>query len=659
MAQQIYNDGPDQIVPTDQEICTDPAGYVRLRIPEQGKAIETIKPISVPGLLQRTAREFPENVALAQKVNGKWENITYKEYLAQVRTCAKGFLKLGLERSHAVCILGFNSPEWFISDLAAIFAGGIAVGIYTTNSPEACFYCAESSNADIIVVEDQKQLDKILEIRSRLPHLKAIVQFTGEPTHPDVTSWKKLMEIGSNEDDEILNQVLKQSAVNQCCTLVYTSGTVGNPKGVMLSHDNVTWDALAIVERLGTIQPGKEVLVSYLPLSHVAAQIIDIYITITVGATVYFADKDALKGSLINTLQEVQPTKFLGVPRVYEKIYEKMMQIGAKNGGLKKFIAAWAKKQALQHHIDNINGIKSNSWGYCIAKNVLFSKVKNALGFSRCDFFATAAAPLAVDVKKYFYSLDIPIMECFGMSEASGGHTVGIEGANNFETIGTTINGMKTKLVNVEDGQGEICMYGRHVFMGYLREPEKTEETLDKDGWLHTGDLGRIDEKGFVYITGRLKELLVTAGGENIPPVPIEQAVKAELPHVSNAFLIGDKRKFLSILLSLKTEVNPETGAPTDELLPSVREWLKSLGCPADTVKQVLDAGPSQRLIDALMLGIQRVNEKATSNAQTIKKLALLPADFSIPTGELGPTLKVKRRIVEEKYDYIINKMYL
>lgn len=653
----MYNNGPDQIVPSDNIFTVKADGYVRLRIPESGKAIETTPPISIPSLLKRSANEFPEHTALAVKVDGKWEKITYRQYLENVRTCAKAFLALGLERRYSVCILGFNSPEWFIADLGAIFAGGIAVGIYTTNSAEACLYCAKSSRANIIVVEDETQLQKILSVRSEICDLKAIVQYSGKPSHPDVISWKRLMEIGEQQTDDLLEESLKKIAVNECCTLVYTSGTVGNPKAVMLNHDNFTWDALTITERL-TIERGKEVLLSYLPLSHVAAQVLDIYITITTGASLYFADKDALKGTLVNTLQEVQPTKFLAVPRVWEKIYEKMMQVASQNGYIKKSIASWAKAHALQHHINRIKGIQSSSWGYNLASALIFKKIKQALGLSRCTMCVSAAAPLSSDLKKYFLSIDIPIMDAFGMSEASGAHSLCIDGASNLDTIGMALPGTKSSLYTEQDGQGELCMYGRHVFMGYLNEPEKTAETLDSDGWLHTGDLGRIDEKGFLYITGRLKELLITAGGENVPPIPIEQLVKIELPYISNAFLVGDRKKFLSILLTFKTESDLETGAPLDKLTPSVQDWLKQLSCPATTVTEILKAGPDSRLLEALKEGIDRVNRQATSNAQKIQKIAILPADFSVATGELGPTMKVKRRIVEQKYADIIERLY-
>lgn len=650
---------PNQIKPADNLVTTDPSGCVRLRIPESGKAIETLPPISVPGYMKRAAERYADKIALGWKEGSTWKTFTYREYLKQIRTTAKAFIHLGLEEKHSVCILGFNSVEWFLSDLGAIFAGGIAVGIYTTNSPEACKYCAEVSKANIIVVEDEQQLEKILSIRSTLPQLKAIVQYSGEPKQSDVLSWKQLLEIGESLPEELVDERLKRIGINECCTLVFTSGTVGNPKAVMLSHDNLTYDATVIFERL-RLSVGDEVLVSYLPLSHVAAQTVDIYLSMCAGAAVYFGDKNALKGSLINTLQEIRPTKFLGVPRVYEKIYEKMQQVAAQNGFIKKAIASWAKEYTLQHHLDLINGIETKSWAYALASSIIFKKIKEALGLQRCNFFCSAAAPLSSDIKKYFMSIDIPIMECFGMSEASGGHTLAIESANNLNSIGTTIPGLRTKIFNPEpDGQGEICMYGRHICMGYIGELEKTREAIDDEGWLHTGDLGRIDEKGFVYITGRLKELLITAGGENIPPVPIEQQVKQELPHISNAFLIGDKRKFLSVLLTLKSEVDPETGAPLDQLLSSTQNWLKSLGCPATTVTEVLKAGPDPKLMASIQDAIKRVNEKATSRAQKIQKVSILPADFSVVTGELGPTMKVKRKIVDQKYADIIESMYI
>ncbi|KAK9702802.1 AMP-binding enzyme [Popillia japonica] len=655
-----FRNGPNQIIPADNLSTTDPAGRVKLRIPEYGKAIEKNPPISVPGLMNRTVEKFPNAIALCNKLpDGKWNKITYREYQQQVRIVAKAFIHLGLERYHSVCILGFNSPEWFISDLAAIHAGGFAAGIYTTNSAEACYHSASNSRANIIVVQDDKQLQKILSIREKLPHLKAIVQYEGVPVEQDVISWNKLIEIGRQQSDNKLEEILQSIAVNECCTLVYTSGTVGNPKAVMLSHDNLTWDAIAISERLD-LKDGVEVLVSYLPLSHVAAQVVDIYITMLVACTVYFADANALKGSLINTLKEVQPTRFLGVPRVWEKMHEKMMQVAASGGPLRKAIAKWAKTNSLEHYMDKMKGVNSNSWGYSVASSVIFKKVKDAIGLIKCKTFVSAAAPLSADIKKYFFSIDLPIMEAFGMSEASGAHTLAVLDAFGFDTIGPTIPGMRTKVVQPDqDGNGELCLYGRHVFMGYLGEETKTNDSLDEEGWLHSGDIGRVDSRGLVYITGRLKELLITAGGENVPPVPIEQAVKAELLHISNCVLIGDKKKFLSMLVTLKTDVDVATGMPLDTLTSEVQGWLKQLGCPATTVAEVLKAGPDPKLLQAIQDGINKVNKQATSNAQKIQKFSILTQDFSIPTGELGPTLKLKRNVITAKYADVIDKFYM
>uniref|UniRef100_A0A6M2DNU1 long-chain-fatty-acid--CoA ligase n=1 Tax=Xenopsylla cheopis TaxID=163159 RepID=A0A6M2DNU1_XENCH len=651
--------GPDQILPSDVITTCDPAGCVKLQMGSYG--ITSTTPLSIPGLLMRAVKRHPDVVALAAKdSNNQWMKYTYSDYLREVRNVAKAFLKLGLERHHTVCILGFNSPEWFIADVAAIFAGGLACGIYTTNSAEACKYCAENSRANIIVVQDQKQLEKILSVRKELPLVKAIIQYEGEPTEPDVLSWSKLCELGEAESDEQLDNILKTIGVNQACTIVYTSGTVGNPKGVMLSHDNMAYDAMTVLERIGDVESGKEIIVSYLPLSHVAAQMVDIYLTMMCSASVYFADKEALKGSLVNVLQEVQPTRFLAVPRIYEKIHEKMLSIGARNGAVKKWLAQWAKGHGLKHTMDLMNGTPSNTWGYWLSSILVLGKIRAALGFTRCRTLVSAAAPISPDTKSYFMSLDMPIMEAFGMSESSGAHTLTDYNRFNLSTVGYALPGVETKIDNPDqNGEGEICMRGRHIFMGYLNEEAKTAEAKDEDGWLHSGDIGKIDDKELMYITGRIKEILITAGGENVPPVQIEYLVKSELPNLSNVVLIGDKKKFLTLLVTLKTEMDKDSGAPLDKLDYSVKSWLKSLGCKEyETLSEVLEAGPEPKLMKDIQDGIERANKHAVSNAQRIQKFAILPADLSIPTGELGPTLKLKRSVITKKYEDLIEKMY-
>ncbi|XP_012264154.1 very long-chain-fatty-acid--CoA ligase bubblegum isoform X2 [Athalia rosae] len=649
--------GPNQVMPSDAVWTSEPTGRVRIELDRDG--IGARIPISVPGILEKTAKEHPDHPALVSRpgVDGERVTYTYKEYYTEVRTVARAFLKLGLERYHSVCIIGFNSPEWFIADLAAIHAGGFAAGIYTTNSPEACLYCAERSRAQIIIVEDSKQLEKIMEIKSKLPLLKAIIQYDGIPSQKGVLSWRELLQIGRSESDDKLDAVLKTIAINECCTLVFTSGTVGNPKAVMLSHDNLIHDAGVIVSTVG-LTPRQDTIVSFLPLSHVAAQVVDIFGSMVAAGTIYFADKNALKGSLVETLTQARPTVFLGVPRVWEKIHEKMMAVARSNGAIKTWIANWAKSQGLAYNMRKMDGVDYQNWGYLLARWLIFSKVKATLGLDRCHMFVTAAAPLSTDIKKYFMSLDMPLMDVFGMSEASGAQTLSRNDLYRLGSVGTSMDSLRLKIHNPDStGEGEVCMGGRHIFMGYLDEPDKTREAKDEDGWLHSGDLGRIDEDGFLWMTGRIKELIITAGGENIPPVHIEHLILAELPALNNALLVGDTRKYLTVLVTLQTDVDNETGAPLDTLTKATQKWARSIGSKAQTVTEVIQ-NKDPVIYNEIEEAIKRANKKATSNAQKVQKFRILPHDFSVPTGELGPTLKVKRNVVLKMYADLIEEMY-
>ncbi|XP_017763561.1 PREDICTED: very long-chain-fatty-acid--CoA ligase bubblegum isoform X2 [Eufriesea mexicana] len=650
-------DGPDQVLPADNFITTKPDGRVRIELNEEYSNSEP--PISIPGLFSKIAKTYPDHIALVSRPDAEnhSKTYTYKQYEYQVRTVAKAFIKLGLERYHGVCILGFNSPEWFFSDLGAIYAGGLAAGIYTTNSPEACQHCAITSNANIIVVDDSKQLQKILQIKHNLPNLKAIVQIEGVPEQKDVLSWDDLIQIGEKESDDKLNELLKTIAVNECCTLVYTSGTVGNPKAVMLNHDNFIQNIRA-TNNVMKLKFKNEIIISYLPLSHVAGQVIDIFYSIYAVATIYFADKDAFRGSLINTMVKVRPTTFIGVPRVWEKIHERMQAVAGNSGFIRKWIISWAKAQALHYNINKMNGNDHKHWGYIFAKWLIFNKVRALLGLDRCNLQFTAAAPLSSEIKQYFMSLDIVLLEIYGMSECTGPHLCSTPENFRLGSIGRTIPGFYTKLANPDsNGEGEICMRGRNVFMGYLNDPEKTAETLDADGWLHSGDLGKIDSCNYIYVTGRIKELIITAGGENIPPVHIENLVLAELPVLSNALLIGDKQKYLTILVTLKTEINSDTGEPKDNFTEATLKWLQSIGSTSETVSDVLKTHDSL-VYKEIDKAIKRANTKVISNAQKIQKFRILPHDFSLFTGELGPTLKIKRNVVTKMYENLIEDMY-
>lgn len=636
---------------------------VRLRMGDSGLAAET--PLTINQMFTSAVERFGDYAALSWKEGEQQKSLNYREYYQTCRTAAKSFLKLGLQRCHGVGILGFNSAEWFIADIAAILAGGFAVGIYTTNSPEACQYVADNSKANIIVVENHKQLQKILQVEDKLPHLKAIIQYKDalKEKRPNLYTWAEFMALGHDEPDAPLDDIIASQKPNQCCTLIYTSGTTGQPKGVMLSHDNITWTALSTCRhvRLTDATQAQESVVSYLPLSHVAAQMVDIWVTMKVGGATFFAQPDALKGSLVNTLKEVRPTAFMGVPRVWEKMQEKMKSVGAKSSTVRRKLAAWAKDVGLQTNLTKMNqsgAAERTPLSYQLAKKLVFKKVRKALGLDRCKKCYTGAAPITKDTLEFFLSLDIPLYELYGMSESTGPHTVSVPEAFKLTSCGKELPGCKTKLHNQdEEGNGEICFWGRHVFMGYLNMPDKTEEALDAEGWLHSGDLGKHDEKGFLFITGRIKELIITAGGENIPPVPIEDAVKEAVPLISNAMLIGDKRKFLAMLLTIKCQVNADSGDPEDELTPEAVELCRKMGSNATRVSEI--AGGRDRVVHAaIQEGINRVNEKATSNAQRIQKWIVLDQDFSVTGGELGPTMKLKRPVVAKMYKEQIENFY-
>ncbi|KAK3607857.1 hypothetical protein CHS0354_038285 [Potamilus streckersoni] len=645
----------DDLWPSNDLWVVDAAKPVKLRMEDKGPAAH--KPVTIPTMLYGVVQRLPNHPALCVKRMGTWVKWTYMQYYDEIRKVAKAFIKLGLEPSHGVGILGFNAPEWFLSCLGAIFAGGLATGIYATNNAEACEYVATSCKANIIVVENHQQLQKILKVWDKLPHLKAVIQYTGEVAEKrnNVYSWEELMKLSSDISDAVLKERLTIQAPNKCCSLIYTSGTTGNPKGAMLSQDNITWTSEMAVKMLG-LKYGLESLVSYLPLSHIAAQMLDIFVPINCGGTVYFAQPDALKGSLVNTMREVRPTSFFGVPRVWEKMQEKMIAAGKQAGGLKRKMANWAKTVGLKGTNAKQNG-SALPFGWCIANTLVFKKVHAALGLDRCKNCASGAAPITKDTLEFFASLDIPLLEVYGMSECTGPHTISISSCFCLTSCGKEMIGVRTKLEKPdEDGNGEVCFWGRHVFMGYLDMEDKTREALDEEGWLHSGDIGKKDKNGFLYITGRIKELIITAGGENIAPVPIEDSVKEALPVVSNCMLIGDKKKFLSMLITLKTEMDPDTMKPLDNLTLEAIEWVKSVGGTARTVSEVIQCDSA--VLKAIQAGIDKANKKGVSRASTVQKWSVLPRDFSIPGGELGPTMKLRRPIVLKMYAKTVDAFY-
>lgn len=580
---------------------------------------------------------FAENVAnygaqgaLRTKKNGRWEEISWRAYYDECRLVARALLHLGLEPGKGVSIIGYNSARWFMADLGAIMAGGVPAGIYTTNSPEQCHYIAHHCEAQVVVVENAEQLAKFSQIRKDLPALKAIVMMEGNDEDADVYSWADFLALADNVDEARLEAAIAAQKPEDLATLIYTSGTTGPPKAVMISHTNITWTAQALAESING-RPGDQML-SYLPLSHVAEQIVSIHGPMAYGACINFAESLELLG---DNLREVRPHFFLGVPRVWEKIQAKMEAAGAQNSNLKKKIAKWARGKGLEGGYAEQEG-RGKPFGYGLADKLVFSKVRAKLGFDRCRMQVTAAAPISRSTLEFFLSLGVPIYEVYGMSECTGPATISLPHKYRTAKAGFVLAGTELK---IEPESGEICMRGPHVFMGYMKNEEATAATLDSEGWLHSGDVGELDSEGFLKITDRIKDLLITAGGENIAPQLIEGELKT-IPVVSQAIVIGDRRKFLAALVTLDPE---KVVATAKDAKSSAKTVDEAAACPAFNAHL-------QSMVDDVNKSLARV--------QSIKKVSIIATEFSVEGGELTPTMKVKRKVVREKYVDTIEAFY-
>ncbi|OQR90244.1 long-chain-fatty-acid-CoA ligase [Achlya hypogyna] len=631
---------------------------VALRMTETG--LGAAAPITICDALANTVKRDGDKPSHHIKKDGVWTIKTWNELNAEVEAFAKALIHLGLAPFECVSIIGFNASEWVVANLGAIMAGGLSAGVYTTSNPEACHYIAEHSESRFVVCDGATQLQKFVSIADKLPHLKALIIYN-DVVPADlkcpvpVYAFDDFLKLGVDVAASTLQERIANQRPGHCSTLIYTSGTTGHPKAVMLSHDNITWTVFsteATYKRVGVTFSNSESLVSFLPLSHIAAQLFDIYLPIMSGVQIWFAQPDALKGSLGTTLKEARPSFFFAVPRVWEKMMEKMISVGASTTGIKKSLVTWCKDVGFRkNQLAQYGQSGGLPCGYTVAQKLVFNKVRDALGLDRCNVFASGAAPISNETINFFMGLDMPIYEFFGQSESTGPTALCLKEQWKVGTVGRELEGTTMKVL--EDTQ-ELVYQGRNTMMGYLKQEDVTKETIDADGWLHSGDCGKLDDDLFCTITGRIKELIITAGGENIPPVLLEDAVKEELPVLSNVMAIGDRRKFLTALFTLKVVVDAE-GNPTDKLEDSTAATLQAIGSSATTVAE---ARACDKVNAYLMAGLKKANARAASRAQHIQKYHILDHDFSVNGNELTATLKLKRRVVVDKYADIIESLY-
>jgi long-chain acyl-CoA synthetase len=582
---------------------------------------------TIPHRLFAQAQARPDVPAFHHKVDGSYRATSWRAYAASVRQAAKALIALGFERGSTVSILGFNRPEWVILDVAAMAAGGAAAGIYTTCSAGEVQYIVHHAESLLVLVENAGQWEKVRGELERLPLLRHVVTMAGAPPidHPLVLTWEQFLAKGEGTADARLDERLHALEPSGLAALIYTSGTTGPPKGVMLSHLNLSWTATTAG---GSTRAGNDdVMLSYLPLSHVAEQVFSVHGHVTGGYQLYFAES---MDRVPDNLKEVQPTLFFGVPRIWEKFQSAIVGKLGQAPPARRFIAQTAMRIGRAYNAAKNDGRMPHPLleaAHAVADKLVFAKFKQAVGLGRARHCVSGAAPIVPGVLDFFAGLDVVIYEVYGQSEDTGPTSITRVGNNKVGTVGPPFPGIELRFGD----DGEILVRGPNVFMGYFKEPAATAETL-VDGWLCSGDLGKLDEQGNLVITGRKKEIIITAGGKNITPKNIEAALK-EHPLIAEAVVVGDRRKYLTALLVVDAD--------------AAARFVAEKGGTAD--------GPVVRA------EIERVVEQVNSQlarVETVKKFHLLSQPFSIDSGELTPTLKVKRRVVYERYAREIEAMY-
>jgi len=578
-------------------------------------------------LLPRAASLYGSAPAVMFKDGDTWVKRSFVEVEEIVRKLALGLVDLGVGKGDKVSILANTRPEWTFLDFAALSIGATVVPIYQTNSPEECQYVLENSDAKVVVVEDDEQLEKVRAVRDRLPLLERVVRMTGESE--DAISLDDLAGRGSGGAQE-WERRWRAVAPEDVCTFIYTSGTTGPPKGCVITHGN--YRAMLDMVKQNSVIEGEDVTYLYLPLAHSFALLIQLG-SFDLGATIAYWERDPLK--IMPNLAEVKPTYFPSVPRIFEKIYTTATSAMKKEGGLKKAVFDWSIQVGGKMREAERAGRKP---GFLLRKQYEFadkrvlSKIRGLFG-GELRLAVSGAAPISPDILRFFDAAGVLVLEGWGMTETSTAATISTPDDFKIGTIGKPFPGCEVRIA--EDG--EILVKGPNVCQGYYKNEEATRETI-VDGWLHTGDLGEIDPDGFIRITGRKKDIIITAGGKNITPANLESEIKQH-PLVSQCVVVGDRRPYLVALVTL----DPEEAAA----------YAKEHGLP-DNPAQLASNGDVRAEIEA---HLARVNDKF-ARVEQIKKIAILPNDLSQESGELTPTLKVKRAVVAGKHEREIEQLY-
>ncbi len=597
--------------------------------------------------LRDWAAKAPGTVALRDKDFGIWQEITWAEYWDRAQDVAHGLLALGVEPGDRVAVHSENRPEWVQSDVAAVAVRAVTVGLYPTNPAAEVAYLLSHSGARVLIAEDQEQVDKALEVRDQLPDLQRIVYI--EPRgvaryHDDfLLSWADFVALGRRHRDEhpdALDRLMAQASPSDLATLVYTSGTTGPPKGAMLTVGNVEFAIKTLVEGGGFCSPPPgpaDNLLSYLPLCHVAERIFTVWFNLSSGCVVNFAESIE---TVTQNLREVQPTIFLGVPRIWEKLAAGITIRASSASRLKRLnFKLWTEvSKRIAADLERTGGrhTLASRARYAAGWVFLYRTLKDRIGMRKCRYAATGAAPIAPDVIRFFMGIGVPMHEVYGMTENSAVATANRPGRVRIGTVGEAHDGIE---VRVDEHTGEILTRHPGVFAGYWRNEEATAATVEPDGWLHTGDVGEWVDGTHLKITDRIKDIIITAGGKNIAPSEIENALKAS-PYIKEAIVIGDQRPYLTALIGIE--------------LDTVGDWAQRRGIPYTTYR---DLGEKPEVLKLVQGVIDEVNTRF-AQVETLKKFRMLPKELDHEEGELTATQKVKRAAIAERFSDLVESMY-
>jgi long-chain acyl-CoA synthetase len=570
------------------------------------------------------AEKFAGKPALRHKVGDEWVDIDYADLGAAVSEVARGLIDLGIVRGDRVAILANTRPEWTYANLGVLASGAASVSIYQTNSPEECHYVLEHSESRAVFVEDAEQLAKIREIESDLPALEFVIVMEPEGDVGDAVSLDDLRGRGRSRDQAELDERMTSVTPEDACVFIYTSGTTGPPKGVILTHANYRSMCDAVEAEATALEEG-ETAYLFLPLAHAFALLIQ-FVVVDLGAIIAYWEKDPQK--IIPNLMEVKPTYFPSVPRIFEKIYTLARASTEDVAALDKAVELGTKVRMMRERGEDVP--KELADAFEQADEKLFVNVRNLFG-GRIRQCVTGAAPIAKEILEFFYACGVPIMEGYGMTETATAATGNTIESFRFGSVGKPFAGVEVKIAD----DGEVLLRGPNIFKEYYKNAEATSTTL-VDGWLQTGDIGSLDEDGFLYITGRKKDIIITAGGKNITPANLENGLKQNR-YISQAVVVGDRRPYLVALIT----IDP------DELAGFAQQHGLEPGEVAES--------------DAMREEVQRVVDEVNSKVgrvEQIKKFKILPEDLSQATGELTPTLKVKRNVVNEKFAGEVERLY-